>query len=503
MVVASSAARTQALPSDLSMPAVTHTTTASAATVQIGVSPQIITTPDLRGGLPIGGVPPSATAAGISFSSNTASSSDDSQDSEDDDDDDDLLGRVPASSNTTGSRKRKRGEGSSHQGVGIRNNNSGMMDFFEGLMKQVMEKQEAMQQRFLETIEKREQDRMIREEAWKRQEMARLTREHEIMAQERAISASRDAAIIAFLQKITGQTIQFPPPVVIPAAPPPQATTPAPSPPVQPQQQQQQQQQQQHQSLPPQQPQPQPQRHHHHNQQQQKHQHPPHSTEIVRHQPTPPHDVVVAAVPEQQHPPQEMISGSGSFDSTSSRWPKQEVLALIKLRSGLESRYQEAGPKGPLWEEISTGMQRMGYNRSSKRCKEKWENINKYFKKVKESNKKRPEDAKTCPYFHQLDALYRKKMVGGSSSSTSSFGHQSKQEDSMAIDPSPAPSNLQVIMPPPSQAQPSHISEAENKNKNNKSGTGGNMEEQQSSKEGFFEEGNSGASASALKKKTL
>jgi Myb/SANT-like DNA-binding domain len=81
----------------------------------------------------------------------------------------------------------------------------------------------------------------------------------------------------------------------------------------------------------------------------------------------------------------------------------------------MDSRYQEAGPKGPLWEEISAGMRRLGYNRNAKRCKEKWENINKYFKKVKESNKKRPEDSKTCPYFHQLDALYRNKYGGAAS----------------------------------------------------------------------------------------
>ena len=56
-------------------------------------------------------------------------------------------------------------------------------------------------------------------------------------------------------------------------------------------------------------------------------------------------------------------------------------------------------------------MRRLGYNRSSKRCKEKWENINKYYKKVKESNKKRPEDSKTCPYFHQLEAIYSRKHL--------------------------------------------------------------------------------------------
>jgi hypothetical protein len=35
--------------------------------------------------------------------------------------------------------------------------------------------------------------------------------------------------------------------------------------------------------------------------------------------------------------------------------------------------------------------------------------MNKYFKRVKDSNKKRPGDSKTCPYFQQLDALYREK----------------------------------------------------------------------------------------------
>lgn len=521
-MVGAASGRPQTQGTDLSMPpaaAAATTTTASAPPppTQIGVSIPM----DLSGGMHIGAPEssntqnaPAAAAGGISFSSNTSSA-------ESEDSDDELLEAAGVPSNTT-SRKRKRE--SSAGGDGSRK----MMDFFEGLMKQVMEKQESMQQRFLETIEKREQDRMIREEAWKRQEMARLAREHEIMAQERAISASRDAAIIAFLQKITGQQIQFTPQLIIPAAPPPAPPQPQPQrtpppstqpqppppPPTQPlpppptQQSHPQPPQQSHPQPPPQ-PQQQQQHHHPHTPQpqQQKTQqhHTPQlsqSTEIVRHQPTST-DVVVAAIPEQQHPPLplEMVGASGGgFDSPSSRWPKQEVLALIKLRSGLESRYQEAGPKGPLWEEISTGMHRMGYNRSSKRCKEKWENINKYFKKVKESNKKRPEDAKTCPYFHQLDALYRKKMIGGSGSS--SFGHQSKPEDSMAVDSSsPAPSNFQAIMPPSSLAQPPSqaATEAENKNNSRNNNVGGVEQEQQNNKEGqgMFEEGNS---ATALKK---
>ncbi|KAK1321171.1 Trihelix transcription factor GT-2 [Acorus calamus] len=338
------------------------TTTAAAAAAPIGVlgAPTMSSVPPITGRpqphpMPISSAPPlvmpTAAAApaaadptaGISFSSNSSSK----EESESDEETEDVVGS---------GRKRKRSSSSTTRK---------MMSFFDGLMKQVMERQEAMQQRFLETMEKREQDRMIREEAWKRQEMARLTREHDLLAQERSLSASRDSAILSLLQKITGHSIPLP--------------------------------QQQQQPIPPSPPPPPP--------------------------PPQPRQPPAEVMPIQEVPPQHEMAivtttggggggSGGGFDMASSRWPKSEVHALIKLRSGLETRYQEAGPKGPLWEEISAGMQRLGYNRSSKRCKEKWENINKYFKKVKESNKKRPEDAKTCPYFHQLDALYRKKVLG-------------------------------------------------------------------------------------------
>ncbi|XP_068649667.1 trihelix transcription factor GTL1-like isoform X2 [Aristolochia californica] len=431
--------------------------------------------PDLTAG-PATGVSASGAAAGmISFSSNSSSSEDDSEE--------DMEEAGPSME----TRKRKRPSGSDS---GSRK----MMAFFEGLMKQVMERQEAMQQRFLETIEKREQDRMIREEAWKRQEMARLSREHELMSQERAMAASRDVAVIAFLQKITGQTIQIPAQAVTAIAiptvnpPPPQPT------------------QSQH-------------HHQHHQTQPQQQLQPSQTADIVRHHlPSSSSE----AIPGQDQPHlQHEIVPTGSFDPASSRWPKAEVSALIKMRSGLEARYQEAGPKGPLWEEISAGMQRMGYNRSAKRCKEKWENINKYFKKVKESNKKRPEDAKTCPYFHQLDALYRKKILGGGGggsggSSSAVPGTQSKHDQE--IEPNPPNPNLSAqersdvlaIMPPPGSTQTQTETDVKNGNNNNNNKNGGNTDgsstgggsslQVQTSNGGltpsFYEEG-------AIKKKTL
>ncbi|XVF53247.1 hypothetical protein PTKIN_Ptkin05aG0084400 [Pterospermum kingtungense] len=440
--------------------------------------------------VPVPAPPPPVTTTsapfGISFSSNSSSSSQGFED--DDDDDEDEVGGEPSSMAGT-SRKRKR-QSSTRRGGG--STTKSMMEFFEGLMKQVMQKQEAMQQRFLEAIEKREQDRMIREEAWKRQEMARLSREHELMAQERAIAASRDAAIISCLQKITGQTIQLPTTVSVPATPPPppptQPAVPIVTPPASiptvaptlhqppslPQQQQQRSSQSQLQSHSQHQHQQQPQVVH-------RQQHQPQNTEVGRHQQ--PSSEVVMAIPEQQIPPQE-IGGSGSMEPASSRWPKAEVLALINLRSGLESRYQEPGPKGPLWEEISAGMAGMGYKRSSKRCKEKWENINKYFKKVKESNKKRPEDAKTCPYFHQLDALYRRKILG--SGGSSSFSDQNRPEEETSQQHHDT-SDVPPIAAAPQLTQPTDQSE-------NKSGATADVP---TSKEGLprslFGEGNGGA----------
>lgn len=91
---------------------------------------------------------------------------------------------------------------------------------------------------------------------------------------------------------------------------------------------------------------------------------------------------------------------------TNSRWPKSEVEALIRLRGSIEVKFQEPGLKGPLWEEVSALMASMGYQRSAKRCKEKWENINKYFRKTKDSAKKRSQQSTTCSYFDQLDQLY-------------------------------------------------------------------------------------------------
>uniref|UniRef100_A0A0E0JUF0 Myb-like domain-containing protein n=1 Tax=Oryza punctata TaxID=4537 RepID=A0A0E0JUF0_ORYPU len=231
---------------------------------------------------------------------------------------------------------------------------SASASFFERLVQRLMEHQESLHRQFLDTMERRERERAARDEAWRRQEADKFAREAAARAQDRASAAARESAIIAYLEKISGETITLPPP----------AANPAPG----------------------------------------------------------------AEDMSQDGVGKELVAYDGegaergALQLSSSRWPKHEVEALIRVRTGLEDRFQEPGLKGPLWEEVSARMAAAGYRRNAKRCKEKWENINKYFRKAKESGKKRPAHAKTCPYFDELDRLYSRSGGGGSSSAGGNGG---------------------------------------------------------------------------------
>ncbi|KAI4965749.1 hypothetical protein ZWY2020_050977 [Hordeum vulgare] len=353
--------------------------------------------------------PPPVSLQGLSFPSMSDSESDEDDDSEDDD----MTAETGGSPDGVGKRKR----GGSKK----------MMAFFEGLMKQVIQRQEEMQQRFLETMEKREAERTAREEAWRRQEVARLNREQEQLAQERAAAASRDASIIAFLQRIGGQTVHVPP-VVIPMPTPMQAQTPPPA-------------KKPRQQLPP----PPPSQATHHPQpkpipaaplqqqppalQQQPPPQPPQHKETTHDEAGTPRSapaptsaglsLALVPVATEQHVGEAAGLGLGGGESgggaSSSRWPKTEVHALIQLRMDMDTANRRTDPRarcgGDLRWDAAAGLQPQLQTMQGE-----VENINKYFKKVKESNKRRPEDSKTCPYFHQLEAIYRKKHNGGGGS---------------------------------------------------------------------------------------
>ncbi|KAK6140721.1 hypothetical protein DH2020_025539 [Rehmannia glutinosa] len=87
---------------------------------------------------------------------------------------------------------------------------SPMVDFFGNLVKQVMEHQENLHRKFTEVIERLDEERRAREEAWRNQELAHFEHESEARAREKALAESREALIVSYLEKITGESINFP-----------------------------------------------------------------------------------------------------------------------------------------------------------------------------------------------------------------------------------------------------------------------------------------------------
>ncbi|XP_057425029.1 trihelix transcription factor GTL2-like [Lotus japonicus] len=267
--------------------------------------------------------------------------------------------------------------------------------FCESVVNNMMARQEEMHRKIIEDMVRRDEEKFSKEEAWKKQEMDKMNKELEMMAHEQAIAGDRQANIIQFLKnfeksqrfgsgngkeklKVTSEDSstllsQNPSPSPSSTLPTSCALVVAENP-----------------------------------------------SSINLGQDTSSRVVVPFENPSSSLNPQEtnsVLIHKGSTiekDDVGRRWPKDEVLALINLRcTSNNNEDKEGNNKAPLWERISQGMLELGYKRSAKRCKEKWENINKYFRKTKDNtSKKRSLDSRTCPYFHQLSNLYNQgKLV--------------------------------------------------------------------------------------------
>ncbi|KAK1300861.1 Trihelix transcription factor PTL [Acorus calamus] len=71
-------------------------------------------------------------------------------------------------------------------------------------MRRFIEVQEDFLDKMLKTLENKERERMLREEAWRRDEMIRLEREHKLWAIERAWVEACDVVLMKALLRITG-----------------------------------------------------------------------------------------------------------------------------------------------------------------------------------------------------------------------------------------------------------------------------------------------------------
>ncbi|GAB2287415.1 hypothetical protein Dimus_021792 [Dionaea muscipula] len=335
--------------------------------------------------------------------------------------------------------------------------------FCESIMNKMMAHQQELHNKILENLVKRDEEKMTREEAWKKHEMERIKKEMEYRAHEQALACDRQAKILELLNKFTSisssthtTTTTFEPynnqtlsqiicldpgddqktihediadhdhVINAKAAPKPSTSSTPPTPTSSNTAIVVQTNQNNSPSLP------------------------TSSNDDNQASPNPSNSIIPypmitnhpANSPNGKSTPRFVLNdqeaaGDHQDMMMKSRWPRDEVLALINIRCSLyninnitcRDDHQNNNPpkdqggnsittnsstntstasnsKGPLWERISKGMLELGYKRSAKRCKEKWENINKYFRKTKDMNKKRSLDSRTCPYFHQLSYLY-------------------------------------------------------------------------------------------------
>jgi len=73
-----------------------------------------------------------------------------------------------------------------------------------------------------------------------------------------------------------------------------------------------------------------------------------------------PHDpaaAAAAAAPTMALPTPPAFDAEGAAciagDPSTGRWPRQETLTLLEIRSRLDPKFKEANHKGPLWDEVS------------------------------------------------------------------------------------------------------------------------------------------------------
>lgn len=275
--------------------------------------------------------------------------------------------------------------------------------FCESIVRKIMGQQEELHKKLIEDMIRRDEESMAREEAWRIQEIDRINKEMEKRWKEQAISGDRQAKIIDFLNKFTVTSSEL--------IPPPPAH----------QQEEQEEVDQNNIALI-----------------KNKFQDLLHKLTNPSNNNNPTSSSSTDQMSHGSRNPNEVRmadeKGGERDTSTGKRWPRDEVLALINLRCSLNNNNNIGGdgstttakgnnnnnnnnggcPNVPLWERISQMMLELGYERSAKRCKEKWENINKYFRKTKDNKKKRSMDSRTCPYFHQLSNLY--SQAAGTSS---------------------------------------------------------------------------------------
>ncbi|KAI3867608.1 hypothetical protein MKW98_005985 [Papaver atlanticum] len=104
---------------------------------------------------------------------------------------------------------------------------------------------------------------------------------------------------------------------------------------------------------------------------------------------------------------------SGQKKQRFHNWTKHEAQALISVRMAIEQIFQTGARKSRMsWEEISLGMASMGFTKTAKQCRDKWETMKKCFKRAERSGKTKAENAKTFgEVLQELDMFHEKLLI--------------------------------------------------------------------------------------------
>lgn len=295
--------------------------------------------------------PPKPSSDSISLSNNFSSDFD-STSSEEESDLNVTVAEDHDHDHSNERRRRRRTSGGGKR-EGRKSWKAKIRDFIDSQMRKIMEKQEAWLEKMMRAMEQKEQERVVREEEWRKQEADRIDREHKFWANERAWIESRDATLMETLRKLTGKEIL----------------------------------------------------------KAQSNSSPPWELSAGRKINQINYDVGGNINNETI-----IMSSCHDLMKTDS-WSELETTRLIQLRTSMDPRFQQqlSCPEQVLllWEEIAAKMGCLGYHRDALMCKDKWDGISSYLIKC---TKKRKENSRMCSYLtndSSINSHHQHQQGGG------------------------------------------------------------------------------------------
>lgn len=88
----------------------------------------------------------------------------------------------------------------------------------------------------------------------------------------------------------------------------------------------------------------------------------------------------------------------GGLKKRSKNWKRSEVVQLIKLRTGMDSRFSMPTRRAELWEEVAETLGLQCIYRDGKQCREKWDKLMAEFKDVVDGRR----DESESPFYAEL-----------------------------------------------------------------------------------------------------